>query len=126
MHVFEVVYGLIFVILLIIKYFKGREADRQAVTYFIYGLWVLIGSGLLSLLVTLGSPTGGVIVGALGATGSGVLLVLGLQTELLPKSAAREPAAPRAPAREPVPVPPRPAPPRRPPPKVEPGEDGEV
>lgn len=125
MHVFEVVYGLLFVILLIIKYFKGREIDRQAVAYFIYGLWVLIGAGLLSLLVSLGSAPGGLIVGALGATASGVLLVLGLQTELLPKASAppraaapREPVPPRAPA---------PAPPRRPPPKVDLGQDpGEV
>jgi hypothetical protein len=77
------IYGFLFAAILVIKYMKDRQLNRTALTMLVGGLASLVVGGFLGLMVSLGSARGAQIVLALFATGSGVLLVLGLFVELL-------------------------------------------
>ncbi|MCC6620963.1 MAG: hypothetical protein IT385_06895 [Deltaproteobacteria bacterium] len=140
MEVYWAFFGLLFVLVLTIKYFAGKELDRRAVVMFVLGFAVLAGGQLLTVLIALGSATGAIVMGGIAATGAGALALYGLYIELVvtradsppprpapaPRPAAHAPAHP--PAAHAAPRPPvRPAapPPRRPPP-AQPPDEGEA
>jgi len=143
MEVYWAFFGLLFVLVLTIKYFAGKELDRRAVTMFVLGFAVLAGGQMLTVLIALGSATGAIVMGGIAATAAGGLALYGLYIELVvtradsppprvapaPRPAAHAPAAHAPAAHAPAPRPaPRPAapPPRRPPAAQPPEPDDEA